>query len=128
MLIEADLVAERLVANVASERPLAVVRAAGVNFQAVRSGEHFLALDAGEIGRAAAATSVAAGRPAASAVVVETLQRIRMLIPVVRIVAGRLREPTRVEKRIARLLMLRRLLSRRRSHSETEWKKIRPSR
>lgn len=89
MLIEADLVAERLVANVASERPLPVVRAAGVNFQAVRSGEHFLALDAGEIG--AAATSVRASRSAAP--VVETLQRIRMLILVVRVVVG-LREPT----------------------------------
>lgn len=46
MLAQADLVAERFVAQLAGERPLAVVRAPRMHLQAVRRREHFLALDA----------------------------------------------------------------------------------
>ena len=77
MLIEADLVAESLVADVASERPLPVVRPPGVDFQSMRSGEHFLALDAREIASVAAGP-VAAVAAAGYSALVETLERIRM--------------------------------------------------
>lgn len=46
MLVQAYLGAERFVAQLARERPLAVVRPPGMHFQAVRRREHFVALDA----------------------------------------------------------------------------------
>lgn len=47
MLGQADLVAERLVAQVAGVGPLAVVGPAGVHLQAVGGREEFLAFHAG---------------------------------------------------------------------------------
>lgn len=46
MLVQAYLGAERFVAQLARERPLAVVRPPGVHLQAMRRGEHFVTLDA----------------------------------------------------------------------------------
>ena len=59
VLAEADLVAERFVADLAGEGPFAVVRAARVHLETVRRREHLLALDAGE-GVAAASVAAAA--------------------------------------------------------------------
>ena len=49
MLIETDLVTERLVADLARERPFAIVRPPGVHLEPVRRGEHLLALDARKV-------------------------------------------------------------------------------
>ena len=57
MLVEADFVAERFVADLAGKGPFAVVRSTGVHFQAVRSGEHLFAFDAGKVGGIAAASA-----------------------------------------------------------------------
>ncbi len=46
VLREADLVPERLVAHLAGEGPLPVVRPPGVHLQPVRGGEDLLALEA----------------------------------------------------------------------------------
>ena len=59
MLLETDLVAEGLVAHVAAERPLAVVRAPRVHLEAVRRREDLGALHA----RVDAATAAAAVGP-----------------------------------------------------------------
>lgn len=63
MLIEADFVAERFVADLAGKGPLAVVRSTGVDFQSVRSGEHLLALDAGKVPVASAGRVARTGSP-----------------------------------------------------------------
>ena len=72
MLIEADLMAEGLVADVASEGPLAVVRPACVNFQPVRSREHLLAF---HTRKGVASGSAGHSRSA----VVVAIQRFRLL-------------------------------------------------
>lgn len=116
MLIEADLVAECLVANVTSERPLAVVRTPGVHFQTVRSRKHFLTFDAGKISTSVVDPAVAASVGIASigaGPLMKAFQSVRMLRMVLWL------ESARVEHGFAgrwRLLLLRR----RRRQTESE--------
>lgn len=91
MLIEADLVPEGLVADVASEGPLPVVRATGVHLQPVRSREHLLAFntregvaadtqDASCASHAAHAAAGPADTAASATVVVVAIQRFQLML------------------------------------------------